>query len=682
MPQYIKNPTTGETMTLEESPYKTLQEASDLGGFSPIAAPADELEAQQTEISQEQYMATPEGQAYMQAHPELTEISPEAPQTVTAAEATKQAWGEPLTLSGGQVISPEDPNYATYAKQMGITPPAQLESTWTQSNANKLLQQYLDADYNQTEAVNRVSELTGFTPQMATLSSPTGEKKVVAVGSQTASDLLSQGWTLGDKYTGDVITTETFQPTEEIDIGGGATVNDNLANQTTASIKAGISSTEELISHYKELLTPTGESELSKRVDKLIEQAGTAAGELTGRGAMQIAEEEKRDIEEKQQALMSKNTLLKQKLAEIDALTASYNEANQQEEGRPQTLSRLQGAQAQNYKMYLAQKNTLTAEASYMQAEILGLQGELEAAQVAADRAVDLEYADRQDEYNALISQLNLLTPQLDKEEARYAQAARLALEDEAMALAEQKEDDKAKESIALTILANGGDSSLANQIRSAPNIIEAAYLAGDLLASAGWKYVSTPAERDSLIKQGYEITQSGGRTYAKLPGMTELEEYEAKKQIEARYSTTGGGEFNFSSDDVGRLLNTGFNANDVAMIEKDINNYGVEAVIAGLPENQADAIRNIARGITPTQELAMQEKGRQFLNEDYFRSIYTEDQLKEEAKKAGFTAGGFLGFGVGEQGIQDYLDWVMSAINQYRTAGYTDEEIVNLMKK
>jgi hypothetical protein len=37
-------------------------------------------------------------------------------------------------------------------------------------------------------------------------------------------------------------------------------------------------------------------------------------------------------------------------------------------------------------------------------------------------------------------------------------------------------------------------------------------------MLSAGFNYVSAPAERDKLKAQGYEITQMGGRTYAKKP--------------------------------------------------------------------------------------------------------------------------------------------------------------------
>lgn len=71
----------------------------------------------------------------------------------------------------------------------------------------------------------------------------------------------------------------------------------------------------------------------------------------------------------------------------------------------------------------------------------------------------------------------------------------------------------------------------------------------------------------------------------------------------------------------------------------------------------------------------------KQFLTKDYFKSVFTEDQLKTSAKEAGFTAGGFLGFGVGQKGIDDYLKYLEGLVEQYRKANYSDQEILKLMQ-
>lgn len=49
-----------------------------------------------------------------------------------------------------------------------------------------------------------------------------------------------------------------------------------------------------------------------------------------------------------------------------------------------------------------------------------------------------------------------------------------------------------------------------------------------EFMAKDGYRYVSTPKERDDLKKQGYEITQLNGRTYARVPEAEKLEEVSA----------------------------------------------------------------------------------------------------------------------------------------------------------
>jgi len=70
-------------------------------------------------------------------------------------------------------------------------------------------------------------------------------------------------------------------------------------------------------------------------------------------------------------------------------------------------------------------------------------------------------------------------------------------------------------------------------------------------------------------------------------------------------------------------------------------------------------------------------EDDKVFLDENYFRTIMTEGQLKAEAKKLGF-AGAFKGK---KQEIQEYLDHLMGIIEAYRSAGFTDEEILKKMQ-
>ncbi len=132
------------------------------------------------------------------------------------------------------------------------------------------------------------------------------------------------------------------------------------------------------------------------------------------------------------------------KMAEIDALAASYNLENQIVEGKTISLARMQGQQAQNYKMYLAQKNLLTSEAGLLQAKALALQGKLDSAQTAADRATDLKYSSWVTEVNNATSLLTLLEGKLSKDETIRADAMKYYYDRIDTQIAEQKATEKA----------------------------------------------------------------------------------------------------------------------------------------------------------------------------------------------------------------------------------------------
>jgi len=462
-------------------------------------------------------------------------------------------------------------------------------------------------------------------PQDATLTSPTGEKKKVVVGSPEASQLLSSGWTLRDKLGGGTITGEALAEVSPVEVEKQQAINGSLADQTVASIETDL---EAMTKANKELLEAP-ESDLSRRVEDLLGGAEIAAGELTGRGEMQISEEEKRQIEQQQIVINDKTTELNKKLAEIKALTASYQLENQMEEGRPQTLARLQGAQAQNYKMYLAQKNLLVSEASYMQAELLGLQGKLDSAQAAADRAVDLEYQDREADYNAKLNQLNILLPQLNKEETRYAEAVKMALQQQANALAEQKAEKKAELSRDMSML------------------------------SKGYTYVRTPLERDNLRDKGYEILEIGGRTYAK-----------AGEPIKVSGGVSGKIEEPLSINQIDQFRRAygwtppyGFTESQLLKYMEDNPNATPEELEAGAKQAIGET-----SAISTTQ----------YLSKEYLRENFSEDELKTMSDNFG-TSKWYTGK---TSDINRFLNEKKKKIETARNEGYSDDEILEFIKE
>lgn len=380
-----------------------------------------------------------------------------------------------------------------------------------------------------------------FFRQPATLTSPTGEKRVVATGSEEASKLLSSGFTLGDRFDDKLIESQTMVEEPPIDIQKTNDPNAFASETAAANAAAYSKSVDEEVNRLYQLLSGF-ESEEKTQLNELFDQFTEATDALTGRGEMQRKEEEKRQIEEKAQRLARKNTELKAKLAEINALTASYQAENAAEATRPQTLSRLRGSEAANYRNYIAQKNLLTSEASFIQAEVLGLQGEVQAAQNAADRAVELEFMDRESRANALLSQISILQDRVSKDEANYTRAVGLALEQEQQRIAEAKQAKREIANVMISAFEAGiNDPAVISRIKNAKSRTEALEILGQNLPEQ--QDLPSISEQLAADKAGFDIVdgkivsqQRTGQTVTDASGSTfDIGTYATDPNHEAR---------------------------------------------------------------------------------------------------------------------------------------------------
>lgn len=142
----------------------------------------------------------------------------------------------------------------------------------------------------------------------------------------------------------------------------------------------------------------------------------------------------------------------------------------------------------------------------------------------------------------------------------------------------------------------------------------------------------------------------------------------------------TGGGgtSVRLTPEDKRTLVGGGWTEADIASIESDVRANGLEAVITqaksnGASTSQINALRK-AYGATADTE--------QFLNKEYFRSLFGEDKLKEAAKEAGSVTGGNDWIPFNESGdTEAYLLSLEQTVNLYRQAGYTDQEILKMMQ-
>jgi len=121
--------------------------------------------------------------------------------------------------------------------------------------------------------------------------------------------------------------------------------------------------------------------------------------------------------------------------------------------------------------------------------------------------------------------------------------------------------------------------------------------------------------------------------------------------------------------EDRRNLIGAGFTVEESNQISNDVNQFGIDAVLEGVDnEQQKNAIEKVY-GVEKVEE--------QFLNIDYFTTNFTEDQLKESAKAGGFRKL----FSSWETEKENYLNSVMKSIELYRNSGFSDTEILKKMQ-
>lgn len=203
------------------------------------------------------------------------------------------------------------------------------------------------------------------------------------------------------------------------------------------AMAAGAEAGAKTIGDYIKEITPP-ETETSKQYNDILGSINNLLPELGNKKAEQAKVEKQLGIPDTRKQLAELNGLMTSRLAE-------YNKAIAETETAPgeTPLGLVLGRQA------VIRRNQ-AADLGLLQARGLALQGQLEAAQETANRAIDLKYGTMEDTINIKMQQLQLIQPILDKEERRYATALERKYTDEREALAEKKA--KAKENVALAL--------------------------------------------------------------------------------------------------------------------------------------------------------------------------------------------------------------------------------------
>jgi hypothetical protein len=237
---------------------------------------------------------------------------------------------------------------------------------------------------------------------------------------------------------------------------------------------------------------------------------------------------------------------------------------------------------------------------------------------------VDLKYSQIEDNIRIYQAQLQAIQPKLNREQQKMAQAQEMMINDYYNQIEEEKENEKQVENIALQVLANGGDQRLADMIANADNPVEAATIAGELMNSGGWQYVSTPAERDQLRDQGWEIVQAGGRTYARQEA-PEIAQQRDLLKLQQEYATPNNQYQYITGDEShpGGIFNR--NTGQFTQFQTDVTGASVDQI--------AEAIKSVESGGNYEAQGGSGEFGAyQFMPETWadWSSQYADEVLKQ----------------------------------------------------
>lgn len=192
--------------------------------------------------------------------------------------------------------------------------------------------------------------------------------------------------------------------------------------------------------------------------------------------------------------------------------------------------------------------------------------------------------------------------------------------------------------------------------------------------------YTSVISKTDGNIKT---ITDGKGQVYIAPENIDFSKQYSDPVLFAKQFTPIGGAKpttttkdtsYVFKNEDKGKLLQAGLSQVDIANIQRDINQHGSAKVLEGLPQAQKTVLESVLNN-------TKLEDTKKFLTKDYFKNLFTSTQLEKAAAEAGFGDMGEGLFNLKDVDTEAYLDSITKTIESYRQAGYSDQEILKLMK-
>ena len=317
-----------------------------------------------------------------------------------------------------------------------------------------------------------------------------------------------------------------------------------------------------------------------------------------------------------------------------------------------------------------ARQRIVQIEALTVSSLIDAASNRLTSAQKKVERAITLKFGQAKAEKEALIQNLDLLikSGSLTREEAKRAEAQKQKQEQEKAKLDQRQADYLTAQTavVNLVSLNKGISSSIMEELRKAETPLQVAEIANKYNLDSG-----TVGSLPVSIKEYEYAVKKGG--YKGTFTDYQNEDANRKKSIAAAQGTIP-----LTPEDKRDLIGVGFLPADITNIERDIAQYGIEAVVAQL-KNSGSSKQQIAyvQKVYGVQQKVSREQitttVTQKLAQDELKKIYTQEELEKLAKEAGF-AGFFISrtkevenYLNSDKAKQAYIDYLYS---QYKAAG------------
>lgn len=374
---------------------------------------------------------------------------------------------------------------------------------------------------------------------------------------------------------------------------------------------------------------------------------------------------------ERERLYITENFEANQKLTnELDSLLTEGNALIEQQRQRPV-------ASVIGNRMVAKTMEQVAGRAGVIQAVMAARNGQINVAERMIDRSVAAITADRNDQINYFNTLLKLKEDKflkLEKAETDFAESEVKSLQSEVDS-AQERADFIKKAMI---------DPDTAQAYADAGITLD---MTPEQIAKKLGDYAYTKEVADlsnEMAKDGQTYLAPGKQAPAGTEVVTTRDSRGVTKQYYKK-ATGGisGGTVKITPEDERTLIGAGFKPEDIPGIQSDVETYGIEKTIEGLPVIQQDAIKKVYGVESVNQFLTADYLKNNFFSDEKIDASFADSKSKESliafAKSAGVN---FSYWKTDKTDIKEQKDKIVSylegLIETYRTAGFTDKEILN----